>query len=144
MFSQLIWMLHLMANIWEKAKSILAGNLNSGLSYLITTVFKHCFLTVYNAYFYETVVSTQTKLFGKETKLTIDPKHWIGMFTWKSLKRISLKRFLLFFQPIKLNNFVCLLLGFYFVKTLNCLKVNKSQRQFFLKLHCLQNERNTY
>ena len=27
-----------MANIWEKAKSILAGNLNSGLSYLITTV----------------------------------------------------------------------------------------------------------
>ena len=29
---------HLMANIWEKAKSILVGNLNSGLSYLITTV----------------------------------------------------------------------------------------------------------
>ena len=27
-----------MANIWEKAISILAGNLNSGLSYLITTV----------------------------------------------------------------------------------------------------------
>ena len=29
-----------MANILEKAKSILAGNLNSGLSYLITTVSK--------------------------------------------------------------------------------------------------------
>ena len=29
---------HLMANIWIKAISILAGNLNSGLSYLITTV----------------------------------------------------------------------------------------------------------
>ena len=28
-----------MANIWEKAKSILAGNLNSGLSYLITAAF---------------------------------------------------------------------------------------------------------
>ena len=28
----------MMANIWEKAISILAGNLNSGLSYLITTV----------------------------------------------------------------------------------------------------------
>ena len=27
-----------MANIWEKAISILAGNLNSSLSYLITTV----------------------------------------------------------------------------------------------------------
>ena len=27
-----------MANIWEKAISILAGNLNSGCSYLITTV----------------------------------------------------------------------------------------------------------
>ena len=27
-----------MANIWEKVISILAGNLNSGLSYLITTV----------------------------------------------------------------------------------------------------------
>ena len=27
-----------MANIWEKYISILAGNLNSGLSYLITTV----------------------------------------------------------------------------------------------------------
>ena len=27
-----------MANIWEKAVPILAGNLNSGLSYLITTV----------------------------------------------------------------------------------------------------------
>ena len=27
-----------MANIWEKSISILAGNLNSGLSYLITTV----------------------------------------------------------------------------------------------------------
>ena len=27
-----------MANIWEKAISTLAGNLNSGLSYLITTV----------------------------------------------------------------------------------------------------------
>ena len=27
-----------MANIWEKAKSIRAGNLNSGLSYVITTV----------------------------------------------------------------------------------------------------------
>ena len=27
-----------MANNWEKAVSILAGNLNSGLSYLITTV----------------------------------------------------------------------------------------------------------
>ena len=27
-----------MANIWEKAISVLAGNLNSGLSYLITTV----------------------------------------------------------------------------------------------------------
>ena len=27
-----------MANNWEKAISILAGNLNSGLSYLITTV----------------------------------------------------------------------------------------------------------
>ena len=27
-----------MANIWEKAYSILAGNLNLGLSYLITTV----------------------------------------------------------------------------------------------------------
>ena len=27
----------LMANIWEKAISILAGNLNSGLSYLDTT-----------------------------------------------------------------------------------------------------------
>ena len=27
-----------MANIWEKAISILVGNLNSGLSYLITTV----------------------------------------------------------------------------------------------------------
>ena len=30
-----------MANIWEKAKSILAGNLNSGLTYLITTVSAH-------------------------------------------------------------------------------------------------------
>ena len=28
----------LMARIWEKAILILAGNLNSGLSYLITTV----------------------------------------------------------------------------------------------------------
>jgi hypothetical protein len=28
---------HLMAYIWEKSKSILAENLNSGLSYLITT-----------------------------------------------------------------------------------------------------------
>ena len=28
----------LMANIWEKTKSFLTGNLNSGLSYLITTV----------------------------------------------------------------------------------------------------------
>ena len=27
-----------MAKIWEKVESILAGNLNSGLSYLITTV----------------------------------------------------------------------------------------------------------
>ena len=27
-----------MANIWEKAKSILAGNLNSGLNYVFTTV----------------------------------------------------------------------------------------------------------
>ena len=27
-----------MANIWEKVISILAGNLNSGLIYLITTV----------------------------------------------------------------------------------------------------------
>ena len=27
-----------MANIWEKAVSILAGNLNSGFSYFITTV----------------------------------------------------------------------------------------------------------
>ena len=27
-----------MADIWEKAKSILVGNLNSGLSYIITTV----------------------------------------------------------------------------------------------------------
>ena len=27
-----------MANVWEKAISILAGNLNAGLSYLITTV----------------------------------------------------------------------------------------------------------
>ena len=27
-----------MANIWEKAISILEGNLNSGVSYLITTV----------------------------------------------------------------------------------------------------------
>ena len=27
-----------MANIWEKYISILAGNMNSGLSYLITTV----------------------------------------------------------------------------------------------------------
>ena len=36
-----------MAYIWEKAKSILAGNLNSGLIYLITTVNKdhHGFLT---------------------------------------------------------------------------------------------------
>ena len=33
------WLNHpLMANIWEKAISILAGNLNSVLSYLITTV----------------------------------------------------------------------------------------------------------
>ena len=30
-----------MANIWEKASSILAGNLNPGLSYLITTVKRH-------------------------------------------------------------------------------------------------------
>ena len=29
-----------MANIWEKAISILAGNLNLGRSYLITTVVK--------------------------------------------------------------------------------------------------------
>ena len=29
---------HLMANIWEKVISILVGNLNLGLSYLITTV----------------------------------------------------------------------------------------------------------
>ena len=29
-----------MANIWDIAISILAGNLNSGLSYLITTVTK--------------------------------------------------------------------------------------------------------
>ena len=28
-----------MANIWEKATLILVGNLNSGLSYIITTVF---------------------------------------------------------------------------------------------------------
>ena len=27
-----------MDNIWERAKSVLAGNLNSSLSYLITTV----------------------------------------------------------------------------------------------------------
>ena len=31
-----------MANIWEKAKSILSGNLNSGLSHLITTVWTVC------------------------------------------------------------------------------------------------------
>ena len=31
-----------MAYIWEKAKSILAANLNSGLSYLITTVLFNC------------------------------------------------------------------------------------------------------
>ena len=30
-----------MASIWEKAISILAGNLNSGRSYLITTVYSH-------------------------------------------------------------------------------------------------------
>jgi hypothetical protein len=30
-----------MANIWEKAISILAGNLNTGFSYLITTVRLH-------------------------------------------------------------------------------------------------------
>ena len=32
------FLLHLMANIWDIAISILARNLNSGLSYLITTV----------------------------------------------------------------------------------------------------------
>ena len=32
----------LMAKIWEKAISILAGNLNSGLSYLITAVLTSC------------------------------------------------------------------------------------------------------
>ena len=37
-----------MANVWEKAKSILAGNLNSGLSYLITTVKRvHCTAGLY-------------------------------------------------------------------------------------------------
>ena len=34
------WNHHLMAYIWEKAISILAGNLNSGFSYPITTVGK--------------------------------------------------------------------------------------------------------
>ena len=34
-----------MANIWEKAISILAGNLNSGRSYLITTVVKTYLVT---------------------------------------------------------------------------------------------------
>ena len=34
---------HLMVNIWEKAKSILAGNLNSGLSYIIITVLNSMF-----------------------------------------------------------------------------------------------------
>ena len=33
-----------MTNIWEKAILILAGNLNSGLSYLITTVSKQRFI----------------------------------------------------------------------------------------------------
>ena len=37
-----------MANIWEKAISILAGNLNSGLSYLITTVMAACMANDYH------------------------------------------------------------------------------------------------
>ena len=36
--SIIIWSLYLIANFWEKAKSILVGNLNLGLSYLITAV----------------------------------------------------------------------------------------------------------
>ena len=34
-----------MANIWEKAKSILAENLNSGLSYIIITVLNSMFIS---------------------------------------------------------------------------------------------------
>ena len=37
-----------MANVEEKAVSILAGNLNSGLSYLITTVQRAELLGIYN------------------------------------------------------------------------------------------------
>ena len=40
-----------MANIWEKAFSILAGNLNSGLSYLITAVsMRSVIYLIFNGY----------------------------------------------------------------------------------------------
>ena len=44
-----------MANVWVTAKSILVGNLNSGLSYLITTVsMKPTYIYIcYIAYMYQ-------------------------------------------------------------------------------------------
>ena len=48
--------------------NFICGKLNFSHFYS-NTVFQ---LYTYNVYFYETVVSTQTKLFGKETKITID------------------------------------------------------------------------
>ena len=47
-----------MAKIWEKAVLILAGNLNSGLSYLITTVI--C------TYLVKTQVNESLPAFGAE------------------------------------------------------------------------------
>ena len=42
-----------MANIWEKAISILAGNLNLGRSYLITTVFISIYVVPFLIKYYE-------------------------------------------------------------------------------------------
>ena len=54
---------HLMANIWEKAILILVGNLNSGLSYLITTVI-HGFWIEFAKLFRVNFVDNFTFIFG--------------------------------------------------------------------------------
>ena len=68
-----------MANIWEKVKLILAGNLNSGLSYFITTV-KAFFSLVQNWFiflknnYYVTFIFQDSHTDENDTLISIDAK----------------------------------------------------------------------
>ena len=85
-----------MANVWEKAISILAGNLNAGLSYLITTV---TFIWICNV--------TAVLNFFKDSIFSMTELFFLTLFSVESCEFTLNKEGRLMYHHAMLHHFFC-------------------------------------